>query len=184
MVESKPSFCTDSKYFLAFLFFNRFEWLNRCIILFIQPKMPHCFLTYTVSLPSIFYADVNECSDKPGLCGKTGECFNTPGSYKCICGIGHEWNSEGCIGIIISHHHHHHHYHHCHHHHASLSPPSRIIVTTVTHHCHHHHASLSPPSRIIATTITRHCHHHHALLPPPSRIIVIIIITTIITHHP
>ena len=50
---------------------------------------------------SIFYViDIKECND-PSLhnCDKNADCFETPGSFECICKAGFEARGATCIGM-------------------------------------------------------------------------------------
>ncbi len=38
--------------------------------------------------------DVNECEERPGLCGN-GRCLNTQGGYQCECERGFQLTPEG-----------------------------------------------------------------------------------------
>lgn len=41
------------------------------------------------------FADNNECTAQPSLCGAKGQCLNTPGSYNCECQKGFSLDSSG-----------------------------------------------------------------------------------------
>ena len=42
-------------------------------------------------------ADVNECATD-GACDENAACFNTPGSYICVCNDGYNGNGyEACV---------------------------------------------------------------------------------------
>jgi hypothetical protein len=42
--------------------------------------------------------DIDECSEQQGVCSN-GQCFNTPGSYRCRCNRGYRLSSSGqCTG--------------------------------------------------------------------------------------
>ena len=42
----------------------------------------------------LLFLDINECSDDELICGMTGQCQNTPGSYICQCPQGQYWSDE------------------------------------------------------------------------------------------
>lgn len=45
-------------------------------------------------------AEINECSENKGICATDKVCFNTPGSYLCLCNVGYWQSANGsCEGI-------------------------------------------------------------------------------------
>ena len=60
---------------------------------------------YTLGILIIAYqctdnlTDINECSANNGICGNDKICFNTIGSYSCVCQVGYRQLSDGtCQG--------------------------------------------------------------------------------------
>ena len=61
-----------------------------------------CFISHVNFGISIFFLDVDECSNIPNLC-VMGKCINTYGSYKCECNKGFSLRADTkkCEGIPI-----------------------------------------------------------------------------------
>ena len=41
-------------------------------------------------------ADINECTETPGICGSNGVCADTIGAYLCSCEEGYERDQQQC----------------------------------------------------------------------------------------
>ena len=39
--------------------------------------------------------DINECEERPGLCGAAGRCLNTQGGHQCECERGYQLTADG-----------------------------------------------------------------------------------------
>ena len=48
------------------------------------------------------FSDVNECRQKPGICGPNSVCRNTQGGYQCLCRPGYIRKNDSCIGKNFS----------------------------------------------------------------------------------
>ena len=57
----------------------------------------HSVLPFTSK--NIVYADIDECEDR-SLCDANATCFDTFGSYDCLCDDGFVGNGTTCDGII------------------------------------------------------------------------------------
>ena len=55
-------------------------------------------LTYTYLF---FVSDVDECAENNGGCHINGDCYNTPGSFCCVCKDGYYGNGFSCTGKIL-----------------------------------------------------------------------------------
>ena len=44
-------------------------------------------------------ADINECTETPGICGSNGVCADTIGAYTCSCEEGYERDQQQCRSI-------------------------------------------------------------------------------------
>ena len=42
-------------------------------------------------------ADINECRTRNARCDPNANCFNTPGSYNCICKEGFQGDGMNCV---------------------------------------------------------------------------------------
>ncbi|CAH8439403.1 unnamed protein product [Schistosoma turkestanicum] len=51
--------------------------------------------------PDLKCKDVDECNEKPNICGKENQCINTIGSYRCQCASGYKngENEKSCVDI-------------------------------------------------------------------------------------
>ena len=60
-------------------------------------------LKFGVSCPRLCFwiVDIDECSEKYGLCAPHGTCINTPGGFKCICPRGYETDETGTMCIDV-----------------------------------------------------------------------------------
>ena len=47
----------------------------------------------------IYFADINECSDKTLCTGEHEECENLPGSHECVCQKGYSMSEGSCQPI-------------------------------------------------------------------------------------
>lgn len=48
---------------------------------------------------SFDYTDIDECVEKPFICGPNSTCTNSQGSYKCACDAGFQSsNGANCTG--------------------------------------------------------------------------------------
>jgi len=45
-------------------------------------------------------SDINECTEDIDECHAAAECFNTIGSYCCVCEHGYHGNGFRCAGIM------------------------------------------------------------------------------------
>ncbi|KAH8853280.1 Fibrillin-1 [Schistosoma japonicum] len=54
-----------------------------------------------IGYPDLKCKDVNECAEKPNICGKEHQCINIIGSYRCQCAPGYKTgdNDKSCIDI-------------------------------------------------------------------------------------
>ena len=52
---------------------------------------------YYVNLP----ADTNECMEEPLQCGPYAECFNTDGSFYCVCYTGYSGSGTSCTAGML-----------------------------------------------------------------------------------
>ena len=57
-------------------------------------------LGYYVIIIKMYFADVDECREIPGVCSE-GRCLNTLGSFNCYCpkGFKHDIRTGTCIGM-------------------------------------------------------------------------------------
>jgi len=46
-------------------------------------------------------ADLDECAENAGSCDINADCFNTPGSFCCVCMDGYNGNGFNCTGKIF-----------------------------------------------------------------------------------
>ena len=46
----------------------------------------------------LYSPDVDECTEADSICNVNAQCFNTPGSYRCICAEGYYGNGHTCDG--------------------------------------------------------------------------------------
>ena len=47
---------------------------------------------------SLVYPDVNECILQMTHCHELEECYNSDGSYQCVCMHGYQTNGSHCVG--------------------------------------------------------------------------------------
>lgn len=67
----------------------------------------HIFETFDYILTfnnTLFLTDVNECTEKPDICGKEHQCVNMIGGYRCQCAPGYKngENEKSCVGQFIT----------------------------------------------------------------------------------
>ena len=59
---------------------------------------------YSSTVPDLWFIcnyvclDIDECKEKPGLCGENAMCLNKAGLYQCECLKGFQKINESCIG--------------------------------------------------------------------------------------
>lgn len=53
-------------------------------------------------LPIIVYVDVDECQDQSHNCDVNAECYNTHGSFSCVCVQGYSGDGVGCLGMLTN----------------------------------------------------------------------------------
>ena len=49
----------------------------------------------------LYYADIDECTVMPDLCGENGVCTDTSGNYTCGCLEGYEREGELCVSELF-----------------------------------------------------------------------------------
>lgn len=46
-----------------------------------------------------FFADIDECTEQPSVCGSHAICNNHPGTFRCECVEGYQFSDQGtCVG--------------------------------------------------------------------------------------
>ena len=57
-----------------------------------------CSLLTSPTVHNNICADIDECASGSDMCNSTvSECFNTEGSFKCICRPGFNMNNQDCV---------------------------------------------------------------------------------------
>ena len=51
----------------------------------------------------LHFEDIDECSEPTNVCDINAQCFNTIGSFTCVCNDGYLGNGLVCDGMLISH---------------------------------------------------------------------------------
>lgn len=57
----------------------------------LTPDLSHTYFNYRSFLIFQHFSDIDECTDGTHTCGKL-QCINMPGSFKCRCAAGYEFN--------------------------------------------------------------------------------------------
>ena len=66
---------------------------------FLSPTLLFCFVCHDIIVyHSWLFSDVNECRQKPDICGPNSVCRNTKGGYQCPCSPGYIRKTDSCIG--------------------------------------------------------------------------------------
>ena len=47
------------------------------------------------------FIDMNECKDSSAICGASGSCTNTVGSFTCLCNSGYSGDGVICTGNLF-----------------------------------------------------------------------------------
>lgn len=54
-----------------------------------------CHTTITRLFFPLYFTDIDECRQDPNVCPPPGNCFNTLGSYRCLCPKPYKLDSTG-----------------------------------------------------------------------------------------
>lgn len=60
------------------------------------------FIDFSMSSPFVCLVDVDECQNSLHRCGEDQLCNNLPGSYRCECQTGYQYDSfrRMCVGML------------------------------------------------------------------------------------
>ena len=59
------------------------------------------FISHMSNYGLNYFSDVNECADGTGICPLHAQCYNTKGSYYCMCSLGYIGDGQhNCSGLF------------------------------------------------------------------------------------